>query len=244
MKRLVKSLLARTPYKLMRRTRLNRFQALEETITSLASRGFNPRAVIDGGANVGEFTRTAVALFKDAIVHAIEPQPGCQAPLQRLSSASNGRVFVHTLALCAPESDKTTLRLATDVKSMSTGAHVAPGEDGLEVPCRTLDAALAQHAATTSDALLKLDLQGYELMALRGATETLKNTSVVLIEVSFYAQAYEPPISALVGFLATHGFELYDIASIYARPRDDRPRQGDFVFVRTSASLAADKAWS
>jgi hypothetical protein len=67
---------------------------------------------------------------------------------------------------------------------------------------------------------------------------------VVLTEVSFYAQSYEPPISVLVAILAQYGFELYDIAAVYARPRDDRPRQGDFIFARRGSLIVADTRWS
>jgi FkbM family methyltransferase len=243
-KQILKSLLARTPYRLVQRTRLNRFQAIEESLASLAARGFSPRSVIDGGANTGAFARIALALFPNAIVHAVEPQPGCEPALQALGREFPERVIVHLLALCAPENDGQVLTMAADAAATSTGTHVAANGEGLSVPCRTLDNVLASHVSAAKGALLKLDLQGYELHALQGATETLKEADVILTEVSFYAQAYEPPISALVSFLASHDFELYDVASIYARPRDDRPRQGDLLFMRTDAVLARDKAWS
>lgn len=244
MKQLIKSVLAHTPYRIVKREKLNRFQAIEESLVSLAARGFRPGVVIDGGANTGAFARAALAIFPDAIVHAIEPQPGCEPALRALADEFPEHVVVHMLALCAPEDDSQVLRMAAEAGTTSTGAHIAADDGGLSVPSRTLDSVLARHAATTRGALLKLDLQGYELHALKGAAQTLKQTDVVLTEVSFYAQAYEPPISQLVSFLAGHGFELYDVASIYARPRDDRPRQGDFIFVRSRSVLAQDRAWS
>lgn len=242
MKQFVKSLLTRTPYRIVRRTQLNRFQAIEASLASLSARGFRPCTVIDGGANTGAFTRTALELFPDATVHAVEPQPGCLMALETLRAGGGGRIVVHPVALCAPEDDGKSLQLATDPASISTGAHIA--QEGLSVPCRTLDSALASYIARMEHVLLKLDLQGYELHALRGAERTLRMTDVVLTEASFYAQAYEPQISDLVGFLASHGFELYDVASIYARPRDDRPRQADLVFARTDSKPAEDTSWS
>jgi FkbM family methyltransferase len=242
MKWILKSALARTPYRLVRRTRLNRFQAVDEALKSLAGRGFNPSAVIDCGANVGAFSRTVLTIFPKAVVHAVEPQPGCLPALEALGAEAGGRLVIHPIALCAPEDDGATVRLATDAAAISTGAHVA--EEGLPVHCRTIDAALETSAAAIEGALLKLDIQGYELHALRGATATLTKTDVVLTEVSFYAQAYEPALSTLFRLLADHGLELYDIASVYARPRDDRPRQADLIFVRTSSDIARDKAWS
>ena len=92
--------------------------------------------------------------------------------------------------------------------------------------------------------LLKLDLQGYELEALAGGERTLAATDVVLTEVSFFAQAYEPPIARLVAFLAARQFELYDICALGGRRRDGRARQGDFVFARKGSALSADTRWS
>lgn len=244
MKRPLKALLKRTPYRIVKRARLNRFQAIDEALASLAARGFAPSAVIDGGANTGAFAQSALSLFPDAIVHAIEPQPGCEPQLKALASRFPEQVVPHMVALCAPEDDGQVLTMAADMATTSTGAYVVQKGEGLSVPCRTLDSILAPYAPALNGILLKLDLQGYELVALQGASETLRRTDVILTEVSFYAQAYEPSISALVGFLSSAGFELYDIASIYARPRDDRPRQGDMIFVRSNSMLAQDRAWS
>jgi hypothetical protein len=87
-------------------------------------------------------------------------------------------------------------------------------------------------------------LQGYELHALRGATDFLKSAEMILIEVSFFAQAYEPPIFDLMSFLNSHGFRLYDIAALAGRRRDDRLHQGDFVFVRDGSELTLDNSWN
>ena len=91
--------------------------------------------------------------------------------------------------------------------------------------------------------LLKLDLQGWELEALKGTKGILDRIEVILTEVSFFVQAYEPSIEELVYFLNEQGFALYDIAALGARPRDNRAHQGDFVFVRRDSPLMADTAW-
>lgn len=247
MKALIKALLRKTPYRLVRNRGGNRFSVIEEALKSLRNRGFSPHRIIDGGANTGEFSRFALEVFPEAFIHAIEPQPGCAGALLALSSEAMGRLEVHQFGLCDPEQDGSMLELAADLSSTSTGAHVVLSShtlvSSIAVPCISLDKLLANVRSPQDCALLKLDLQGYELHALRGATETLKTCDVVITEVSFYAQAYEPPISELIAFLAQLGFELYDIAAIYARPRDDRPRQGDFIFIRKGSHLALDMAW-
>jgi FkbM family methyltransferase len=247
MKSWLKSVMFRTPYQVVRKGPRNRFQAIDDALTSLRRRGFAPRRVIDGGANLGEFSGFALNLFPETIVHAIEPQPGCWGALDALRAKSGGRLTVHPVALGSPEQEGTMLRLAADATSTSTGAHVVvegQADVGLNVPCTTLDSLLAGVLKPGDGALLKLDLQGYELNAMRGATKALESCDIILTEVSFYAQAYEPPISELMAFLSAKGFELYDIASLYARPRDDRPRQGDFIFVRSGSPLMEDTSWS
>jgi FkbM family methyltransferase len=247
MKTFIKSLMSRTPYRIVRLGRANRFAAIEDALISLKKRGFEPNHVIDAGANVGSFASFALDLFPNSVVHAIEPQMGCQERLEALRLKSAERLTIHEVALGAPEQDGSVLNLVANASSTSTGAHIASNAEAgetIEVDCITLDRLLQDALGACEGALLKLDLQGYELAALRGGAIILERCYVVLTEVSFYAQAYEPPISDLVAFMAESGFELYDVASIYARPRDDRPRQGDFIFVRFNSPLMADKSWS
>lgn len=248
-KRALKAILARTPYRIARREKFNRFQAVSSTIETARRRGFDPQVVIDGGSNVGDFAVEMLAMFPQARVHAIEPQPGCGPALAAKASAANGRLTIHMAALGGPEDEGTSLMLAGDENSISTGAHVLldghRSENGeVAVPCHTLDTLLDGQVAPTDRIFLKLDLQGYELHALRGAARVLASTDLILTEVSFFRQAYEPPIETLVAFLSENGFELYDIASVSARSRDNRAKQGDFVFVRRGSPLALDTSWA
>lgn len=247
MKAFLKALLRLTPYTVVRRTRHNRFDAVDDALMSLRARGYAPRTIIDAGANVGAFATTVLRLFPQSRVHAIEPQPGCAPALDALRVRSGGRLLVHPCALGGPEEDGAMIRLVARLHSTSSGAHVVHGQPTqpvLEVPTITLDRLLVDQLPADARVLLKLDLQGYELHALRGARAVLPSCEVVLTEASFYAQGYEPPIEQLVAVLATHGFALYDIAAVSARERDNRPRQADLIFVRRDSPLLADTAWS
>ena len=125
MKAIVKSLLARTPYRVIRRTDMNRFQAIEECMRGLKARAYRPRVIIDGGAHLGEFTLLARKTFPDTEwFHLFEPQQACIEPLRKL--CAGGNLVLHE---CALSNRSGTLRfLRTD--EPNTGAHVIEDEAG------------------------------------------------------------------------------------------------------------------
>jgi FkbM family methyltransferase len=204
----------------------------------MRGRGFAPRVIIDGGAHLGSFSTAARAIFPDAKFHLVEPQPPCHEPLRALCSKEQ---FV--LHECALSDAPGEIQLSCSAQP-STGAHVVQrGSDGALVAATTLDGLFSW--LTESDrALLKLDLQGYELHALRGGAAVLGVVEAILTEVSFFAQAYEPPIADLIAFLGARSFRLYDIAALAGRTRDNRLHQGDLVFVREGTPLLADNRWA
>jgi hypothetical protein len=135
--------------------------------------------------------------------------------------------------------------LLTRTTEPSTGVHLLEKADpsAVAVSTASLDDLFGDLVDEDDSVLLKLDLQGYELHALRGGTRILRSVEVIVTEVSFFAQAYEPPIVDLLTFLDTNGFVLYDIASLSGRASDDRLKQGDFIFVRRGSSLLQDGQW-
>jgi FkbM family methyltransferase len=238
-KQLLKTVLAYTPYHLVRRKVANRFQAIDACLRSARQRGFSPTIVIDGGAYLGEFCLDTRVIFPDAKYHLIEPQPACSAFLSRICDANGFAFYECALA------EKMGQGLLTRTTEPSTGVHLLEKADpsAVAVSTASLDDLFGDLVDEDDSVLLKLDLQGYELHALRGGTRILRSVEVIVTEVSFFAQAYEPPIVDLLTFLDTNGFVLYDIASLSGRASDDRLKQGDFIFVRRGSSLLQDGQW-
>jgi FkbM family methyltransferase len=240
---LAKRLLAHTPFRVVRRGLGHRFQAIDDLLANIKARGYVPAVVIDGGANIGDFARLARRTWTQAWIIMVEPQPACEPALRALAADGGFEVVMAALGR-----EPGVLRFAATADTTSTGAHVID-RDGdadtvaIEVPVTTL-AGLIDRYADVGPIFLKLDLQGYELHALHGAGSALDHVDAVLTEASFYAQAYEPSIDALISFLNDRGFDLHDIGALAGRPRDGRARQADLLFVRRDARLAMDTSWA
>jgi FkbM family methyltransferase len=243
-KTVAKWALAQTSFRLVRAP-INRFQAIEESLQHLKELGYAPGMIIDGGAHLGDFALLAQRLFPATTIHLIEPQPACQNAVRQL--ALQHGFTVHPVALVSPEETGKPIFMAAGIEA-STGAYIVPPADrvpaNVRVNASTLDQIFGPRVSPKDRVLLKLDLQGYELRALRGAVDVLRSVEVLLTEVSFFAQAYEPSIFELVEFLDKNDFDLFDVAALSARARDNRLKQGDLLFVRRGSNLAVDTRWA
>jgi FkbM family methyltransferase len=230
-------------YRITRLRPANRFQSMDEMLLLVRGFGFNPRVIIDAGANVGTWTRMCRKVFPDAEYHMIEPQPAYVQALQRLMH-SVPAAEIHGVAVTEPG-----IRSVRMCGAGTTGAWVASdGENTANevvCPAATLDELLADRVSAEDRVLLKLDLEGHEVHALIGASRLLKAVEVVLTEVQFYDinNSGRPTFSDVLEFFRQRGFEIYDIACLSQRPRDMRLRMGDVIFVRNDSQLLADRSW-
>src|SRR5271166_2234269 len=164
MKQIAKAIIAKTPYRVVRDRGANRFQAIEVSLRGLKERGFCPNVIIDGGAHLGTFSLNVKKIFPNAVFHLVEPQSACFAALEQTCGKEG-----FTLHKCALSDHDGKLSF-TNTTSPNTGAQVSTDEASYLVSACTLDTLLAHQIAQEDKTLLKLDLQGYELHALRGAT--------------------------------------------------------------------------
>jgi FkbM family methyltransferase len=220
----------------------NRFEATEDVLKALKGRGFNPRLIIDAGANVGDWTRFARTLFPMAECHMIEPQPACRQVLTDLERA-DAHVHLHPVALTRP--DVTEVRMTG---AGTTGAAIsAQGEeDVVVVAAASFDQLFGGVLTRSQRPLVKLDIEGHELGALSGASASLKAIEVIIAEVRFYdiGHSGHPVFLEVLNFLNARDFELFDFVSLGSRARDGRLRVGDAVLIRRDSDLVADVAWA
>jgi FkbM family methyltransferase len=138
--------------------------------------------VLDVGGNIGLFTLFLVHKYgrgRFAKIHVFEPNPDTFARLQRNLAANGleGLCEAHMLAL----SDRAGTVYMESPRGYSV-LNMISDTGTVPVDCRTLDAWRGERGVAAVD-LFKVDVEGHEMALLRGATETLKASRHLFIEV-------------------------------------------------------------
>jgi FkbM family methyltransferase len=202
--------------------------------------------VIDVGANKGQFALYARVRFPQADVYSLEPLSGPRRRLAKLF-ADNGRVHVIAAAAgSAPGTARINVSRADDSSSLlpvtSRQLDRFPGTDTVgqeSVQVGTLDR-IFEPIELARPVLLKLDVQGFELEALRGAGQVLASVDTVLTECSFVPfYSGQALFEEVREFLRGHGFRL--VGGAVSSAHDRRWEQGDFVFERPGQAQPAER---
>lgn len=216
---------------------------MEVSLRRLSRVGFRPAAVLDIGANVGGWSRMCRRVFGPSRILAVEPQAQCEAELRQTANALGGMTIAQTLlgaraAVAVPF-------YVNDFSGISSVLREpeAPAVGAVPTDMVTLDELIAS-TGFPQPAMIKLDVQGYELEVMRGGAQTLAGAEVVLMEVNLLP-IYEgaPLLHETVAFMADNGFRAYDFCSAMRRPLDEALFQTDMIFVRQDSPIIASKRW-
>ena len=201
--------------------------------------GFEPKCIVDAGAFTGDWTLQTHRIFPDASYLVIEPNPHTQDGIRdRLADIAPSPILEQKAV--ADETGMLTFNIWGDplkATSASLQEHVkGEAENRVDVEVTTLDSLLNTH--NLSPDLIKLDLQGAEVKALRGAASALKTAEMFIVEFGCL-QAYIDRATPhqLMEIFYDNDYCLYDIVDCHYRPYDGALTGGDFFFVKNSSSL-------
>jgi len=214
---------------------------VEISLRRLQRAGFAPRAVIDVGANIGDWTRLCRRVFPEVRVLAVEPQAACEAALRALAAQTTGVTIARRL-IGAADVTGVPFHVHDTVSSVLREPH-GPPVSTVVLDMTTLDAVIRETGFGRAE-FLKLDVQGYELEVLKGAPLALSSAEVVLMEINLIpVNEGAPLLHESVAFMHAAGFQAWDICSQIRRPLDDALWQTDMLFVRRTSPLVASTRW-
>lgn len=189
-------------------------RTFSDTLLSLAQKGLRYATVFDLGCADGHFfvDHFAHGLFQEAVPVNIDANPLYEESLRQIQAALGGHYRIAAASDAPGEIEMTmsihpywsSLRPRDDlywerINKLASGVR--------RVPALRLDDLVAE-LRLTPPYLLKLDVQGAEVQALRGARKTLAETSVVICEADI------ADFQAINAEIVGAGFDLYDITVV------------------------------
>lgn len=183
------------------------------------------QTIIDVGASNGCWSRKAQCYFPDVFILAFEPLEERWPELDQWKESDDHVRIVRGVAGACQGT------IHFNVSDDLDGSGVSKGnEGGREIPVTSIDHEVSQ-TAVPAPFLIKLDTHGFEVPILEGASEALKQTQALIIEVyNFQLTDDALRFHEMCAHLIPLGFRCFDMFDIVRRA-DNTLWQADFVFL-------------
>lgn len=194
------------------------------------------KTIVDIGANRGQFALMARHSFPEAKIISFEPLPEPSEKFRQIFS-DDSSVVLHNIAIGSNSEDCSMHVSARDdsssllpISSLQEDKFPGTGEvDTIEVHVAPLNSVMNEDDID-EPAMLKLDVQGFEMDALLGCESLLHKFEWVYCECSFVELYSGQKLAAdVIAWLADKGF---NINGVYNTAYDDEGLaiQADFLF--------------
>jgi len=216
----------------------------DDQIALLASK--DAPVVFDVGANKGKFVQNYRSLLPGAKIFCVEPIPqlaaqlrGARDDVEVIEAALSGEdgkasfyvnAFEDTSSLLSPDLD----RMPDSYRTM-----MQPKES-ISVETARLDTLIDTHRLDRID-ILKMDIQGGEYNALRGAEHCLSQGRISIIALEVFFETYysdQKMFGDLAVLLAKHKYRMHRLYNINFSGQTGRPQWADAIFVAPDHPLA------
>lgn len=179
--------------------------------------------VIDGGAHLGDMVKRFGRLLPEAEFHCFEPDPTLGTSLESTFSANPRVHVVHAALGNTVGTARLNINVSRPTNSLLPAAESLQPDirrlcelvEQVEVKVTTIDEYCRTHSLDRVD-VVKLDLQGYDYFALKGAAVTLQKAKVVLVEV-FFKEIYNGChcFPDILNLMIDLGFELRTMCGLH-----------------------------
>lgn len=207
--------------------------------------GFSPKLVLDVGAYRGEWTTMMRRIYPGAFFLMLEAQEERTPDLERIKSLHPDTTAYRIALLGAEQHSSVVFHQCPTAPTSCSILQARKSSNFLQVnrPMHTIDSILKEFGSPRPD-LIKLDIQGYELEALKGAAMSIEKSQAILMEVSIIDMYHNNPLlHDVTVFMNDRDFVAYDICALMRRPLDMALAQVDIIFVPRNSPLIKHKEY-
>lgn len=214
--------------------------SLQAAMRRVLRRGLEINTVIDIGASNGQWSFEMGQYFPHADFLLIEAQDVHRQALEAFVRTHPNANFVMKAAGDA----EGTIKFEADGPFAGQVVGNCGGQNVIEVPMTSIDAEVTARNLR-GPFLLKFDVHGYETTILRGASETLRSSELIVMECyNFHIGESALLFPEMCRYMDDLGFRVIDFSEPLWRPRDEALWQFDLFFVRKSRAEFQDNKYS
>jgi FkbM family methyltransferase len=241
MKRIIHLLLAKLGYRIVKiQDGPRASDGLDPFFALLKRLGFEPKYILDIGANRGMWTREALKFFPNARYTLVEPQDYLKAHIHDLVESGSKIQWINagasdrsgTMAFTISHRDDSSTFALTEEQARDAGLQQ-----------RAIDVmTLNEIAAAVGDLpdMVKIDAEGLDLKVLAGASDLLGRTDVFLVEAVVCAPGYENTAAEVIKFMANAGYRLIDVTDLNRSPKHSVLWVCELAFLRNGSALLSE----
>ena len=199
-----------------------------------------PAAIFDIGANKGQFAKHCRKLGYRGWIYSFEP--GTEAFSELKAEKSRDRKWLCFQVGMGAQERAVRLGVTENSESSSIlsmkAAHLEAAPESKvvsweDIKLITLDQWMIENLIQTDSIFLKIDVQGFEVEVLKGASKALEKTKILQVEMSLQP-LYEgaPDFREIYDWAASHGFVSFSFLPNFVDRRSGQWLQVDGLFVR------------
>ncbi|WP_264531321.1 FkbM family methyltransferase [Flavobacterium sp. N502540] len=176
---------------------------------------FQPKHIVDIGANHGTWTREVLQYFPDAYYTLVEPQNWLKESVSDILETNPKVQFYPVGAGAKSGSFLFTILDRDDSCSFryTKEEAVEAGLEQLEIPVVTLNELLSKSEIPVPD-IIKIDAEGLDIEVLKGASDFFGKTEIFMVEAGVVNKIFDNSFLTLINFMDEKGYRLFEITDL------------------------------
>lgn len=182
---------------------------------TLKSFQFEPKHIVDVGANHGTWTREALRFFPNSFYTLVEPQYWMEDSISDILKSNKNVKFYPFGAGETEGSFQFTLLERDDSCSFKYTEEeaTAKGYKQLTLPVITINNLLAKSELPVPD-IIKIDAEGLDIQVLNGASNYFGKTEIFMVEAAVVNKSFDNSFLKIINYMDDKGYRLFEITDL------------------------------
>lgn len=241
MKNLIKNIIQFLGYQLIRLPTEEQKKQIAETEAKkiLWLKNLQPKTILDIGANTGQFAKYIHEIFPGATLYSFEPLENCYNELvQNFAGVSQFQAFKVALGNEGGQAqiyanDYSPSSSLLEMKELHKDCFpYTQNQTPSKINIARLDD-ISDKLTIQEPVLIKIDVQGFEDKVIEGGIKTIKQATVLIVEMSIEKlYEHQPLFNNIYNTLLDLGFTYKGNYEQLHNPQDGRILQVDGIFIK------------